>query len=49
MITALLWLACAGTEPSVPEPDPVVDKPAAPRGVAIVYSHDLDGEIEPCG
>ncbi len=41
MILATLLVACS----SPPPPPP----PSAQRPVALVYSHDLDGEIEPCG
>ncbi len=44
MIVSLLWMACSN-------PPAPVELPAPPseRQVALVFSHDLDGEIEPCG
>lgn len=51
MITALWLLACGGTEPTATPAEPVAENPiaAVERGLALIYSHDLDGEIEPCG
>ena len=51
MITALWLLACSGTEgePPVSVAPPKAQSEPVDRGIALVYSHDLDGEIEPCG
>ncbi len=51
MITALWLLACSGSDPASTkdEAPPKATSEAVDRGVALVYSHDLDGEIEPCG
>ncbi len=46
-----LWLlACSSGEEATAQVAPApVEAPAGPRGVALIVSHDLDGEIEPCG
>ncbi len=44
----VLWLVACVSEPA-PTPIEPSTEPAAARELALVYSHDLDGEIEPCG
>ena len=39
MMFPLLWLACGGAEPSE----------QTTGELRLIYSHNLDGEIEPCG
>ena len=44
---AFALLACAGSDPVLPADEIAEDYP---HGVpTLVYTHNVDGEIEPCG
>jgi hypothetical protein len=46
-VIALALLACAGSDPA---PSAVEHPEDYPHGVpTLVYTHNVDGEIEPCG
>ncbi len=52
MLGFLLW-ACAGSEAPVEAPVVVQEAAAIPQErsprVTVLYTHNVDGEIEPCG
>ena len=48
MIPVLTLLACSGA-PDAPNAPAAPDGAAGAAPLSLVYSHNVDGEIEPCG